>query len=271
MTTNSSRPGLLSRHLTLLSQTHTLTTALLSPRSASQAPSLVALLTREAQTSNLYADPSSTETSLALLAPLPQTAAPSNPLEASSAAAARQKRLAPRTSTGRHHAPHPVQPVDVEKSNTLVPALLLAKAAPAVDDQVEARLAAFISEADAAEGANVSTMSAIRWRSRISRARHKTVKHDDFAGQMTRLWIHCREAPDEYGEKYDWNMRLSLEESDDEADEGEGEENGGEDIDDEAESEKRKRKREDEDQNGKREAPLSVDQVLSFLKTGTRA
>lgn len=149
----------------------------------------------------------------------------------------------------RRIAPHPFHPLDATKAQTVIPSLLLPRGIDnQVNDEMDARWEAWLRKnsdylgisaaADAAAGSSngdalLHTVAAIspeekrRW---IKHAREQAYAHDAFATQALRSWIHAREATDELGQRYDWHMRLdSAEDSDEGEDEGE---NGIDEVED---------------------------------------
>lgn len=168
----------------------------------------------------------------------------------------------------RKAAPHPFYPLDAEKAQTVIPSLLLPRALDGkVTEDAEKRWQAWLKMYAGIQDAlpNSKEMTLIDMetkRSWIEQIHNQIREFDSFASKATRSYIHAREATDELGQRYDWKMRLAPDEDSDQED-VEGEE---EDIKmDESEDRKRKRGAEDES-NGKN---VSLKGVQQFLKTGS--
>jgi hypothetical protein len=145
----------------------------------------------------------------------------------------------------RRLAPHPFFPLETEKAQMVLPPLLLPRPNDDVLAEEEERWKAWAIENKVTGRTNEGDR---HW---IETVREQIKDHDTFAGQAIRSFVHAKEATDEMGQRYDWKMRLDI---DEDSDEEEDEEDGTED---------RKRKRNVED-----EAALTLDQVQSFLKSG---
>jgi hypothetical protein len=153
-------------------------------------------------------------------------------------------------------APHPFYPLDAEKAQTVIPALLLPRGIDnSVAEGTEKRWKAWIDKyghGDDASG-NVEKLRAY-----IRTCRSQIDEHDAFATQALRSWIHAQEATDEMGQRYDWRMRLALDEEDD-VDDVEADE---QDATSEA-ADRMKRKRDDD---GEGEDVLTIGQVRRLLR-----
>ena len=262
------RPSLLSRHLALASQTNSLTSflALANPNAYNaQISHFNESITTEAQHHNIFsgadggtAAASQSNTNDALFSNSRGTdevkAAPSSHLV--------QVQYTDEQNPLRRLAPHPFFPLDSEKGQIVLPPLLLPKPDENVLADQEKRWKAWASRngvpLDGAQGANVAGNDA-HW---IELVRDQIKEHDGFAGQAIRSFVHAREATDDLGQRYDWQMRLNPEEASDDEDEDLDE--AGEAGEGDAEQ-GRKRKR---NEQGSDETPLSLRQIASFLNTG---
>lgn len=154
----------------------------------------------------------------------------------------------------RRVAPHPFFPMESEKSQMILPALLMPKADDAVVYQQEEQLKNWardngVSENRAAVKDHLAPLGIVREQIR---------KHDEISGQAIRSFAHAKEATDELGQRYDWKIRLDPNEvSEDEEDIEEMDE-------DDKGTNERKRKRGE----GKEEETLTLEQVSKLLSTG---
>lgn len=179
----------------------------------------------------------------------------------------------------RKAAPHPFYPLDAEKAQTVIPSLLLPRGLDGkVLEDTERRWQewlkkyAGIQDSQSFGNKELSMIDIETKRAWVGQIHDQIREYDTFASKAIRSFIHAREATDELGQRYDWKMRLTSDEDSDQ--ENEEEEEEGEDIkmDDELEdtaaaaAEDRKRKRVDGDETiGK---DISLKHVQQFLKSG---
>ncbi|PWN34385.1 uncharacterized protein FA14DRAFT_123953 [Meira miltonrushii] len=171
----------------------------------------------------------------------------------------------------RKAAPHPFYPLDAEKAQTVIPSLLLprgldGKVTEDADRRWQEWLKTYAGIQDplpnSKEMVSIDMETKRAW---IEQMHNQIREFDTFASKATRSYIHAREATDELGQRYDWKMRLAPDEDSDQED-VEGEEEDIKMDEDTNEAEDRKRKREDEDvQSGKE---VSLKSVQQFLKSG---
>lgn len=165
------------------------------------------------------------------------------------------------TNPLRKLAPHPFFPLESEKGQLVLPSLLLPRPDEHVINEEQERWKSWANTNKISESEKISKGDdAIEKRHWIELVREQIKDHDRFAGEAIRSFIHAKEATDELGQRYDWKMRLDMDEisDDDEEDRGEEEELSNENH--------RKRKRESEGVSD--EATLTLQQIASFLNTG---
>ncbi|MCO5599879.1 hypothetical protein L7F22_053986 [Adiantum nelumboides] len=172
----------------------------------------------------------------------------------------------------RKVAPHPFYALDAEKAQTVIPSLLLPRGLDGkVTEDAEKRwqgwLKMYAGIQDPLPGSKeMNSIDLESKRAWIEQIHNQIREFDLFASKATRSYIHAREATDELGQRYDWKMRLAPDEDSDQEEleedikmEEEEEEVNEADVD-------RKRKREDEDgQSGK---DISLKGIQEFLKSG---
>lgn len=171
----------------------------------------------------------------------------------------------------RKVAPHPFYALDAEKAQTVIPSLLLPrgldnKVTEDADRRWQAWLKTYAGIQDPLP--NSKEMSSIDMETKrawIEQIHNQIREFDSFASKATRSYIHAREATDELGQRYDWKMRLAPDEDSDQED-IEAEEEDIKMDEDDNEAEDRKRKREDEDVQSRKE--VSLKGVQQFLKSG---
>lgn len=294
-----SRPALLSRHLTLVSQTHSLTQflSLANPNTLNaQLARREEILLQDARQHNKFSEEGADdrngdqgfggETGLgdALFG-----GRPADPLGEGTVRRSGRIQMPKLTySDGDANplartAPHPFYPLDADKAQTVIPSLLLPRGLDAqVAQDAEARweqwLATYAGVADPTPGSKemlaISVETKRQW---IQQLRGQMRRYDTFASEALRSWVHAREAADELGQRYDWRMRLAPDEESEEEDEG-GPSGGVEEprtvaVDEEGDHEmkedkERKRKREGEEDTEGNGRPLSLGLVRSLLRTG---
>lgn len=265
------RPALLSRHLALASQTNSLTSflALANPNIYNaQISHFNEALTLEALEHNKF---SSSDNPNGNAGGTSQSSLSNDVLFSGSKDAVEEDKsgsnlvkvqYTDEKNPLRKLAPHPFFPLESEKGQLVLPPLLLPRPDENVIIEEQERWKSWANLNNIPELGKLSkgddTLDEIHW---IELVREQIKDHDKFAGQAIRSFIHAKEATDEMGQKYDWKMRLDMDEiSDDEEDER------GKDEDDLFEEENRKRKREAE--GGSDEATLTLQQVASFFNTG---
>lgn len=270
------RPSLLSRHLALASQTNSLTSflSLANPNTfTAQVSDFNEALTAEALQHNKF---SLRDGAAAASAPTTSNDAlfSGSKVGQDETKTDEEFKLAKVQYTDennalRHLAPHPFYPLEMEKAQLALPPLLLPRPDEGVIAEEEKRWKSWASLnglPDRPPGSRLAGEDS-HW---IELIRNQIREHDEFAGQAIRSFVHAREATDEMGQRYDWKMRLSLEEaSDDEEgdDEGEGEgegEGNGDTQGQEGDGEQGRKRKRDQDQ----ESTLSLQQVSTFLSTG---
>lgn len=273
------RPSLLSRHLALISQTHSLTVLISQThtnRLQAQEARFSDALLEDAKQRNKFSEfdesktdeasaslgksgdalfggksdmPNLSEDPTAFRFPAIQYSdGPSNPL--------------------RRIAPHPFYPLDSEKSHTSIPSLLLPRVMENDMEMTQSRWEAWLKSnvgiADDTQAQGAYEEERRRW---IDMVTMQTNGFDDFADQAIRSWVHAREATDEMGQQYDWKMRLDLAEDSDSEEEGEMPDSLHEGT--ESSDKKRKRGLEMETTGGLSEHRLSLKQVIQFIQRGS--